>query len=485
MELVVVVLCVGHDFTCQHCTTVVTAQRIEFINTLFGIHAPSQIEVGRKHFLRHFWVDSFVHSSSVCGAHIAHYGWFGITQLHNCEKGMRLQCFFACCIFFCRNASFVVLSFVRLERCQCVLHLSFSLLHCLRAVYFRRVFWRFARVQLSQTAVKVLECALHFTQCVSFPKLEVCATLEEFAHTFGFFDTRHFHHDLTHLSATLKDLDVGLSHTEAVNTLLHHLVGVAHRCFNLFFESNFHLCVCAVGGDAFFFETKGEESTELVGTYLFLILCHKDIEEVFRSFGCFSLRFGNNLLHFGIFCATASEVFHHIGHRHFENHVHTTLEVKTQANLKCLTLLVALSQPYALVALTQRVKVCFACFHAHSFSLLFVVVSHETETQIVDADKAKQYGDYFDKSFVLHLNCCLFYCCLISSEWIGMSIGEQLSLPSRWESSPRYTYQPANIPFFFHFSASLTWKHLFLSSFVVFFSLFYCFSLPRWTQIGR
>ena len=284
---------------------------------------------------------------------------------------------------------------------------------------------------MSQTAVKVLECTLHFAEGVSFPKLEVCTPLEEFAHTFGFFDTRHFHHDLTHLSATLKDLDVGLSHTEAVNTLLHHLVGVAHRCFNLFFESNFHLCVCAVGGDAFFFETKGEESTELVGTYLFLILCHKDIEEVFRSFGCFSLRFGNNLLHFGIFCATASEVFHHIGHRHFENHVHTTLEVKTQANLKCFTLLVALSQPYALVALTQRVKVCFACFHAHGFSFLFVVVSHETETQIVDADKAKQYGDYFDKSFVLHLNCCLFYCCLISSEWIGMSIGEQLSLPSR------------------------------------------------------
>ena len=32
------------------------------------------------------------------------------------------------------------------------------------------------------------------------------------------------------------------------------------------------------------------------------------------------------------------------------------------------------------------------------------MVSYEAETQIVDADKGKQYGDYFDKSFVLHLN---------------------------------------------------------------------------------
>ena len=32
------------------------------------------------------------------------------------------------------------------------------------------------------------------------------------------------------------------------------------------------------------------------------------------------------------------------------------------------------------------------------------MVSYEAETQLVDADKGKQYGDYFDKSFVLHLS---------------------------------------------------------------------------------
>ena len=52
--------------------------------------------------------------------------------------------------------------------------------------------------------------------------------------------------------------------------------------------------------------------------------------------------------------------------------------------------------------------------------------------------------------------------------WDRVSIGELLSLPSRWDSSPRYTYQPANIPIYFHFSASLTWKPFFLLFFVVF-----------------
>ena len=46
---------------------------------------------------------------------------------------------------------------------------------------------------------------------------------------------------------------------------------------------------------------------------------------------------------------------------------------------------------------------------------------------------------------------------------------------ARRETSPRYTYQPANIPIYFHFSATLTWKHLFLSSFVVFSSCFTAF----------
>ena len=53
---------------------------------------------------------------------------------------------------------------------------------------------------------------------------------------------------------------------------------------------------------------------------------------------------------------------------------------------------------------------------------------------------------------------------------------------ARRESSPRYTYQPANIPIYFHFSATLTWKHLFLSSFVVFspcFTAFLCRVEPK------
>ncbi len=50
------------------------------------------------------------------------------------------------------------------------------------------------------------------------------------------------------------------------------------------------------------------------------------------------------------------------------------------------------------------VLLALICVYYLSFSFLLVMVSYEAETQIVDADKGKQYGDYFDKSFVLNLN---------------------------------------------------------------------------------
>ena len=138
----------------------------------------------------------------------------------------------------------------------------------------------FARIELSQTSVESLECTLNFAKGVGFPEFEVGTSLEELTHALGFLDTRHFYHDLTHLTTALKDLDVGLSHTKAVDTLLYHLVRVAHCSLNLLLECSLHLCVCTARCDTIVFKTEREETAELVGTYFLLVLAHEDIEEV-------------------------------------------------------------------------------------------------------------------------------------------------------------------------------------------------------------
>ena len=243
---------------------------------------------------------------------------------------MLLKHLCASSIFLTGSISLFVLSVAALERGQSIFHLSVSsLCFCFSTVHLGRVSRGFARVNLCQTSVESLECTLNFAKGVSFPEFEVCTTLEELTHALGFLDTRHFYHDLTHLTTAFEDLDIGLSHTKAVDTLLYHLVRVAHCSLNFLLECSLHLCVCAARSDTIFFKSKREEAAELVGTYFLLVLAHEDIEEVVRRLSSFSLCFSKNLLHFGVFSTTASEVLHHVGHGHFENHVHTALEVET------------------------------------------------------------------------------------------------------------------------------------------------------------
>ena len=205
-----------------------------------------------------------------------------------------------------------------------------------RAVYLGGVGLRafVAGSRLCQARVEGCEGTLDVTIFVGFPKLEVGATLEELAHTLRLFDTGHFDHDLAHLSATFEDLDVGLCHTEAVDTLAHHLIGVVDRCLDFFFEGGFHLRVRAVGGDTFFLEFKGEDTAELVFTHFLLVETHEDIEEVLgRMFG-FSTSFVNDLLHLRVVGVAAGQVLHNVGNRHFENDVHTAFQVETQTDLE-------------------------------------------------------------------------------------------------------------------------------------------------------
>ena len=339
MVLVILVLRRGDHFAGQGCLAVGATQCIEFEQALFGARAPSEVEVGGQHLCGQFGVDGAVDRRRVECRGIAHYTVFRVTgHSEETEQGVCLEGSFACFVGRC-GSLFGFAGVVLLSEClEGVGSRSLGVSHgfFFRAVYLCGVGLRafVAGSRLCQASVEGCEGTLDVLQIISFPEFEVGATLEELAHTLWLFDTGHFDHDLTHLSATFEDLDVGLCHTEAVDTLAHHLIGVVDRRLDFFFEGGFHLRVCAVGGDTFFLEFKGEETAELVFTHFLLVETHEDIEEVIRRILCFCASFVHDLLHLRVVGVAAGQVLHNVGNRHFENDVHTAFQVETQTDLE-------------------------------------------------------------------------------------------------------------------------------------------------------
>ena len=337
--LVILVLRRGDHFTGQGCLAVGATQCIEFEQALFGARAPSEVEVGGQHLCGQFGVDGAVNRRRVECRGIAHYTVFRVAGLNEeAEQGVCLEGSFACLVGRC-GSLFGFAGVVLLSEClEGVGCRSLGVSHgfFFRAVYLCCVGLRafVAGSRLCQARVEGSEGTLDVTIFVGFPKLEVGATLEELAHTLRLFDTGHFDHDLAHLSATFEDLDVGLCHTEAVDTLAHHLIGVVNRRLDFFFEGGFHLRVRAVGGDTFFLEFKGEDTAELVFTHFLLVETHEDIEEVIRRILGFCASFVHDLLHLRVVGVAAGQVLHNVGNRHFENDVHTAFQVETQTDLE-------------------------------------------------------------------------------------------------------------------------------------------------------
>ena len=190
------------------------------------------------------------------------------------------------------------------------------------------------------TAARILEILAndfgnggHFVQTVGLPELKVSATREKLLHTLGLLDTRHFYHNLTHLTTSLEDLDVGLSHTEAVDTRTDHLVGIGHGRFHLLDEGSLDVSIAGRGRDAFKVGGKGTGEVFAIGL-------DELIEEVAAVlFYVFTGRL-NSLVHFGLYVLVcACGVLEHVSDRHFEDDVHTTLEVEAEADLQLFALL--------------------------------------------------------------------------------------------------------------------------------------------------
>ena len=109
----------------------------------------------------------------------------------------------------------------------------------------------------------------------------------------------------------------------------------------------------------------------------------------------------------GCVCLVVGENGDNVWYRHFEDYIHTALQVKSEADLHFSALLKRISAEVHFFV-HDRVEVFLSCLFAHRCRLVFVVASNEREGEI---EYAHQYQDKCDKlynSFVLHFVIIVF-----------------------------------------------------------------------------
>ena len=171
-----------------------------------------------------------------------------------------------------------------------------------------------------------LQVRSYFLGVVCFPEFEVSRSLKQLSYTFGFFDTRKFHHDTSHF--VFEALDVGLNHTKAVDTCTKHVVWVRYGSFYFFSQHLFNFGVWWFLV-YFVFELLCREEFREFGTRCnFVILFNKQCDHVVLAGGCLFGSFGQCFVE-SFVGLVVSQCFDNIGYRHFEDNVHTSLKVQT------------------------------------------------------------------------------------------------------------------------------------------------------------
>ena len=97
--------------------------------------------------------------------------------------------------------------------------------HC-RSVCLNRIGFCSRSMLCRQTCIQCSQEWDNLFRIIGFPKLQICTTLQQFTHTFRFFHTRHLHHNTSHLS--FQCLDIGLYHTETVDTCTEHIIRIVN-----------------------------------------------------------------------------------------------------------------------------------------------------------------------------------------------------------------------------------------------------------------
>ncbi len=271
-------------------------------------------------------------------------------------------------------------------------------------------------VLLHESLGQPVKVAGHFLIIINFEELEVCRRFEKFRYTFRFLYAREFEQDLALL--VLEFLDVRGYYTELVDTCAEDVEGGVHLRGNLLVEGSDYLIV---GGIGFEFSEElaftGKEACHGAGLE---ILGNFGDEALFRPFH--PLRFGlaYGIVDFGQLLFARGVLTENVGHRDFEHHVHTSLEVQTHAYLHLAYLVVGVPEIDFLfvdriVELFQTLFVGvigdvrgFGSCGSELFRLFLVMRGHERERNVEAANQNQEHRDDADKPFVLHFLLLLF-----------------------------------------------------------------------------
>ena len=159
-----------------------------------------------------------------------------------------------------------------------------------------------------------------------FAELELSGSLEELTHTGRVLDARKLDQDA---AAAFQLLDVGLCHTETVDTGSQNLIGTIDGAVAFFLQHFQHFAVGGVDRDALVFEFEQEDRGQFgVGINFFVGLSEQAHEVAFALLLTFGGKL-HGLLEGGVSGIGTGQSVDDVLHGDFEGDVHTALQVQT------------------------------------------------------------------------------------------------------------------------------------------------------------
>ena len=220
---------------------------------------------------------------------------------------------------------------------------------------------------VSHTGVELCQEGNDLFSIIGLPELQVSRTLQELTHALRLTDTRHFDHDAAVL--TFELLDVGLHNAELIDTGADHVERVVDSRLHLSAQGLLDLLVVALRRNLALQLLCGEDLGEMtVGGVLVECLDEQRDEVVLAGF-FLSLGFLHRLHEISVFLVIGEHV-NDIGHGDLEDHVHTTLQIKAEADLCLQTVLIRVDSQ-----VLHRVFVVLLCYGVSQFGSLLVVVA--------------------------------------------------------------------------------------------------------------
>ena len=176
---------------------------------------------------------------------------------------------------------------------------------------------------------------------IDFPEFQFCGALQQVGDTLGFLHTGKLHED----TAALQHLQVGLSHTETVDTGTQDLERAVHDFVALLADVGDDLVIGGVLHAGTLAEVGAEVGiVEVQRLLLGVEVLHENIDKVAVDRLCvFCLSFLKRIFE-QLVVRVGGQALHSVRHGNLQGHVHTALQVQAQVQLFVLTLFVSVSE---------------------------------------------------------------------------------------------------------------------------------------------